>query len=83
MKEAFVKGVCAPSAGVDLRVAGGYPGGRPHAHQEGLLRRRLAQQPRHSVRLPRHEREPAVALQKGLCVHHRGIVQGNNVKGMH
>lgn len=62
--------VCVLYAGVDIWVAGGYPGGGPHAHEEGLLRCRLAQQPRHPVRLSRHEGEPAVALQKGWCVDH-------------
>lgn len=53
------------SAGVNVRLEGGYPGGRPHAHEEGVLRCRVPQQPRHPVRLSRHEGEPAVALQEG------------------
>lgn len=54
-------------AGFHIRLERGHPGGRPHAHQKSLLRRHLPQQPRHPVRLSRHEGEPAVALQKGTA----------------
>lgn len=53
-------------AGVYVWLERGHSSGRPHAHEESLLRCHFPQQPRHPVRLPRHERQPAVALQKGM-----------------
>lgn len=53
-------------AGVYVWLERGHSGGRPHAHEKSLLRCHFPQQPRHPVRLPRHERQPAVALQKGM-----------------
>lgn len=60
----LIKGRLFP-AGVHVRLERGHPCRRPHAHEKSLLRRRLPQQPRHPVRLPRHEGQPAVALQEG------------------
>lgn len=52
-------------AGVHVWMERGRPGGRPHAHKKSLFWCHLPQQPRHPVRLSRHEGQPAVALQKG------------------
>lgn len=49
-------------AGVHLHLERGHPARRPPAHQEVLLRCRLPHQPRHPLRLPQHEGQPAMEV---------------------